>query len=128
MKGKYCGYCYFNNVAIAARYALKRNWARRILIVDFDVHHGQATQQEFYEETQVLYFSIHRYEHGAFWPNLRESDVDFIGIDNGKGFNINVPLNTTGLGDDDYMAIVCNILLPAAYEVSVFAYVAFTVA
>lgn len=103
-------------------------WARKILIVDFDVHHGQATQQEFYEDNNVLYFSIHRYEHGKFWPNLRESNVDFIGLGKGKGFNINVPLNTTGLGDDDYMAIVCNILLPVAYEVSIFACAAFNVA
>lgn len=65
----------------------------------------------------VLYFSIHRYEHGLFWPNLRESESDHIGEGKGNGYNINIPLNVTGLTDADYMAIVLNILLPVAYEV-----------
>ena len=47
---------------------------------------------------RVMYFSIHRYEHGEFWPNLRESDYDFIGEGNGRGYNINVPLNKVGNG------------------------------
>lgn len=67
---------------------------------------------------RVLYFSTHRYEFGTFWPNLKESDVHYIGEGNGKGYNINVPLNTTGLSDVDYLAIVTHILLPVAYEVS----------
>lgn len=50
MKSEYCGYCYFNNVAIAAKRALETGKASRILIVDFDVHHGQATQQAFYDD------------------------------------------------------------------------------
>lgn len=66
----------------------------------------------------VLYFSIHRWEHGEFWPNLRESDSDYVGEGKGKGYNINIPLNETGMDDTDYLAIVLNILLPVAYEVS----------
>ena len=53
--------------------------AEKILIVDFDVHHGQATQYEFYDNPNVMYFSIHRYEQGEFWPHLRESNFDYIG-------------------------------------------------
>lgn len=119
MRTEYCGYCYLNNVAIAADHALTNRWSWKILIVDVDVHHGQGIQQMFYADNRVLYFSIHRYEHGEFWPNLRESNFDYIGEDKGKGFNVNVPLNATGLGDDDYLAIVQNILLPLAYEVRV---------
>lgn len=66
---------------------------------------------------RVLYFSVHRFEHGTFWPNLRESDCDFIGEGPGEGFNFNVPLNKTGLGDVDYLAIFHHVLLPVAVEV-----------
>lgn len=65
-----------------------------------------------------MYFSIHRYEHGQFWPNLRESDWDYTGNGDGQGFNINVPLNATGMRDTDYLAIFHQILLPVASEVS----------
>ncbi|XP_018323609.1 histone deacetylase 6 isoform X2 [Agrilus planipennis] len=116
MYNEFSGYCYFNNVAITAQHLLDQNLAQRILIIDFDVHHGQGTQQTFYNDNRVLYFSIHRYENGTFWPNLRESNFDFVGDGNGRGYNINVPLNETGLGDDDYLAIVLQILLPVAYE------------
>lgn len=66
---------------------------------------------------RVLYFSIHRYENGQFWPNLRESDWDYTGSGDGQGFNINIPLNATGMKDTDYLAIFHQILLPIASEV-----------
>lgn len=65
----------------------------------------------------MLYFSIHRYEHGQFWPNLRESDFDYVGNGNGVGFNVNVPLNSTAMENKDYMAIVHYLLIPLAIEV-----------
>lgn len=52
MFNEYCGYCFFNNVGIAAQYALDQNLAQKILIVDYDVHHGQATQQMFYDDNR----------------------------------------------------------------------------
>ncbi|XP_018305057.1 histone deacetylase 6 isoform X2 [Mycetomoellerius zeteki] len=116
MKSEYCGYCFFNNVALAAEKALSSNLANRILIVDWDVHHGQATQQMFYNDPRVVYFSIHRYEHGEFWPNLRESDFHYIGEELGEGYNFNVPLNKTGMTNADYIAIFQQVLLPMAYE------------
>ncbi|XP_050425682.1 histone deacetylase 6-like [Adelges cooleyi] len=116
MKSEFCGYCFFNNVAIAVEYCLRLYSVEKILIVDWDVHHGQATQQMFYDDPRVLYFSIHRYENGQFWPNLRESDWDYTGQGDGQGFNINVPLNTTGMKDSDYLAIINHILLPVASE------------
>ncbi|EFN88230.1 Histone deacetylase 6 [Harpegnathos saltator] len=116
MKSEYCGYCFFNNVALAAEKALTSNWASKILIVDWDVHHGQATQQMFYNDPRVVYFSIHRYEYGEFWPNLRESDFHNVGEDLGEGFNFNIPLNKTGMTNADYIAVFQQILLPMAYE------------
>ncbi|KAL0119653.1 hypothetical protein PUN28_007827 [Cardiocondyla obscurior] len=116
MKSEYCGYCFFNNVAIAAEKALISGLANKILIVDWDVHHGQATQQMFYNDPRVVYFSIHRYEYGEFWPNLRESDFHYVGEDLGEGYNFNIPLNKTGMTNADYIAIFQQVLLPMAYE------------
>ncbi|CAL8109628.1 unnamed protein product [Orchesella dallaii] len=116
MKSEYCGYCYFNNVAIAAKRALEMGKASRILIVDFDVHHGQATQQMFYDDPRVLYFSTHRFEHGTFWPNLEESNFQYIGSSDGVGFNCNVPLNKIGMGNSDFLSIWHQLLLPMAYQ------------
>ncbi|XP_054723790.1 histone deacetylase 6-like [Uloborus diversus] len=116
MEQQACGFCFFNNVAIAAKYALKEFDIKKILIIDWDVHHGQATQQSFYDDPRVLYFSIHRYEHGEFWPHLRESNFDFTGSNIAPGFNINVPLNATKQGSAEYLSIFNNVLLPIAYE------------
>ncbi|KPI95125.1 Histone deacetylase 6, partial [Papilio xuthus] len=116
MRSEPCGYCFYNNVALAAKHAIDNKGLSRILIVDWDVHHGQATQQMFYEDDRVVYFSIHRYEHGTFWPNLRQSDFNYVGEGRGKGYNFNVPLNKTGLGDADYLAIWHQLLMPMALE------------
>lgn len=118
MKGAHNGYCFFNNVAVAAQYALANLKVKRILIVDWDVHHGQGTQRFFYNDPRVLFFSIHRFQNGTFWPFLRESDYDYVGEGEGLGFNFNVPLNETGMKNEDYLAIFQQILLPVAVEVS----------
>lgn len=109
-------YCIFNNVAIAASYCLNKYNLKRVLIVDWDVHHGQATQRTFYDDDRVLYVSLHRYESGAFWPELIESNYNCIGSDKARGFNVNVPLNNVGLCDSDYLAIWHNLLLPIFHE------------
>ncbi|XP_013408875.1 LOW QUALITY PROTEIN: histone deacetylase 6-like [Lingula anatina] len=111
-----CGYCFFNNVAIAAKRALDKFGLERVLIVDWDVHHGQGTQYMFYDDPRVMYVSIHRYEYGNFWPNLRESDYDYIGEGRGTGYNINIPLNKTGMTNSDYMAVFHQLLMPIFYE------------
>nr|XP_026498088.1 histone deacetylase 6 isoform X3 [Vanessa tameamea] len=117
MRAEPCGYCFYNNVALAARHALQQG-VERILIIDWDVHHGQATQQMFYDDPRVVYFSIHRYEHGSFWPSLRQSDFHYTGSGAGEGYNFNVPLNCTGMKDADYLAIWHQLLLPMALEFS----------
>ncbi|XP_077121026.1 polyamine deacetylase HDAC10 isoform X2 [Ranitomeya variabilis] len=110
------GFCVFNNVAVAAEYAKSKYNVQRILIVDWDVHHGQGIQYIFEDDPSVLYFSWHRYEHGSFWPNLRESDFDSVGKGRGTGFNINLPWNQIGMGNADYMAAFFHVLLPLAFE------------
>ena len=104
-KNDLCGFSLFNSVAIAARHTLSNLNVAKVLIVDFDVHHGQGTQYEFYDDPRVLYASIHRHDYGKYWPHLRESDFDHVGLDAGKGFNLNIPLNSKDLEDADYLAI-----------------------
>ncbi|XP_077373528.1 polyamine deacetylase HDAC10 isoform X2 [Festucalex cinctus] len=110
------GFCVFNNVAIAAKYAQQKYGVQRVLIVDWDIHHGQGVQYAFEDDPSVLYFSWHRYEHQKFWPGLRESDYDNVGKDKGAGFNINVPWNKVGMQNSDYLAVFFHVLLPVAYE------------
>ncbi|XP_056000033.1 histone deacetylase 6-like [Ostrea edulis] len=116
MYNEFNGYCLLNNVALAAKRALDVYGLERVLILDWDVHHGQGIQYFFYNDPRVLYFSIHKYLDGEEWPYLRESDYDHIGEGRGTGFNINVPLNVIGCDNSVYLAIFFNILLPIAYE------------
>ncbi len=92
------GFCIYNNAAVAAEKA-KEMGAERILIVDFDIHHGNGTQEIFYSRDDVLYFSTHRY---PFYPGTGKFDE--IGEGKGKGFNINIPL-PSGLSDGEYKKI-----------------------
>ncbi|XP_061496196.1 polyamine deacetylase HDAC10 isoform X2 [Rhineura floridana] len=110
------GFCIFNNVAIAAKYAKRKYGLQRILIVDWDVHHGQGIQYIFDEDPSVLYFSWHRFEHQQYWPSLSESNYDAAGQGKGRGFNINVPWNKIGMGNSDYVAAFLHVLLPLAFE------------
>ncbi|XP_051157259.1 histone deacetylase 6-like [Leptopilina boulardi] len=111
-----CGFCIFNNVAIAAKYALKNYNVKRILIVDWDVHHGNGTQSIFKDDSNVLYISIHRYDNGAFFPNSEKGNSDFVGDGVGKGFNVNIPWNEKGMGDAEYIAAFQQVVMPIAYQ------------
>ncbi len=102
------GFCFFNNVAVAAKYALANYDIKRVLIVDFDVHHGNGTQDTFYADRNVLYFSTHQY---PFYPGT--GSIDETGAREGEGFTVNVPL-IAGWGDDEYQTVFEDILAPVA--------------
>lgn len=104
------GFCIFNNVAIAARYALERHGLRRVMIVDWDVHHGNGTQEAFLKDQRVLYFSVHQYPH---FPDT--GYFDEVGEGEGAGYTVNVPL-PLGCGDSDYGNIFRHLLIPLAQQ------------
>jgi acetoin utilization deacetylase AcuC-like enzyme len=90
------GFCFFNAVAVAARDAQRRHGAGRILVADFDVHHGNGTQETFWEDDSVAYLSVHRY---PFYPGT--GGLDETGSGPGLGLTVNVPLGA-GAGDEFY--------------------------
>jgi acetoin utilization deacetylase AcuC-like enzyme len=108
--GQARGFCLFNNVAIAAKYGLRRHGLKRVLIVDWDVHHGNGTMHSFYETDEVLYFSVHQYPH---YPGT--GAIEEIGTGAGTGYTVNVPLYG-GQGDGDYLYLFRELLLPLARE------------
>lgn len=88
----------------------------RILILDWDVHHGNGIQHIFEDEPRVLYISIHRYDHGGFFPCSDDANYDRVGTGRGTGFNVNIPWNRKGMGDTEYLAAFLNVVMPIAYE------------
>uniref|UniRef100_A0A670YDC7 Histone deacetylase n=1 Tax=Pseudonaja textilis TaxID=8673 RepID=A0A670YDC7_PSETE len=111
------GFCYFNSVAISAKLLQQRLNVNKILIVDWDVHHGNGTQQAFYSDPNVLYISLHRYDDGNFFPGSGAPDE--VGIGLGIGFNVNIAF-TGGLnppiGDPEYLTAFRTIVMPIAHE------------
>uniref|UniRef100_A0AAY4DH11 Histone deacetylase n=1 Tax=Denticeps clupeoides TaxID=299321 RepID=A0AAY4DH11_9TELE len=111
------GFCYFNSVAIAAKLLQHRLNVSKILIVDWDVHHGNGTQQAFYTDPNVLYLSLHRYDNGNFFPGSGAPDE--VGSGPGLGFNVNMAF-TGGLdppmGDAEYLSAFRTVVMPIANE------------
>ncbi|CAD6187283.1 unnamed protein product [Caenorhabditis auriculariae] len=106
------GFCFFNNVAITARYLQQKYPVQcaRIAIVDWDVHHGNGTQLCFEEDPFVLYLSLHRHDNGNFFPGT--GSVVEVGKGAGKGFTVNVPFSGDVMRDNDYLAAWRGIVLP----------------
>jgi acetoin utilization deacetylase AcuC-like enzyme len=102
------GFCIYNNAAIAARYAQKSKKAEKVLIIDWDLHHGNGTQHSFESDPTVLYFSTHQYPH---YPGTGHTEE--VGQGQGKGYTVNVPL-PGGQGDRDFAWIYQDILVPIA--------------
>jgi acetoin utilization deacetylase AcuC-like enzyme len=102
------GFCLFNNVAIATRYLQRRYGVKCVLIIDWDVHHGNGTQHSFYDDPTVLFFSTHQY---PYYPGTGRATET--GQGKGEGLTINVPMSP-GQGDEDYREVFEQVLVPAA--------------
>jgi acetoin utilization deacetylase AcuC-like enzyme len=102
------GFCLFNNIAVAAQVALDEFGLRRVLIFDWDVHHGNGTQDIFYESPEVLFISAHQYPHYPGTGDWREA-----GKQAGLGYTVNLPL-PAGVGDDGFARLAQEVLVPLA--------------
>jgi len=102
------GFCIFNNVAIGVKYAQKKHKQKKVLIVDWDAHHGNGTQSIFYEDPTVFYFSVHQFPH---YPGTGTDSEE--GEGEGKGFTLNMPM-CAGSGDLEYIEVFESIFYPAA--------------
>ena len=100
VKNSAMGFCVFNNIALCAAYAIKSEKATRVLIVDWDVHHGNGTQDMFYTSDQVFYLSLHQY---PFYPMTGKAEES--GVNSGAGYTMNCPLSH-GTNDDEYVRIL----------------------
>jgi acetoin utilization deacetylase AcuC-like enzyme len=100
------GFCLFNNVALAARHALNEHGMERVAIVDWDLHHGNGTQNAFYDDARVLFVSAHQYPHYPGTGGIRE-----VGQGPGEGFTVNIPL-PPGIGDIEYATVFHAIVAP----------------
>jgi len=109
-RGQGRGFCLFNNIAVAACFALNKLGLERVLIADWDLHHGNGTQHSFEAENRVLYFSTHQ---SPFYPGTGQ--VDEVGHGRGEGYTVNVPISS-GHGDAEYVQMYSRLLKPLALE------------
>ncbi|XP_043229076.1 histone deacetylase 4-like isoform X5 [Amphibalanus amphitrite] len=111
------GFCFFNSVAVAARLLRLQLSVEKVMIVDWDVHHGNGTQQLFYDSSHVLYLSLHRHDDGNFFPGTG-APVE-CGVEDGMGFNVNVAWSggcSPPMGDAEYLAAFRSIVMPIARD------------
>lgn len=110
------GFCLFNNTCIASRVCQETFGpaCRKILILDWDVHHGNGCQKAFYEDPNILYISLHVHQGGNFYPSGPEGGMDRCGAGAGEGYNVNIPWESKGMGDGDYMYAFQHVVMPIA--------------
>lgn len=114
------GFGYFNSVAIAAKKITMQTAVKRVLILDWDIHHGNGTQQIFYNDPSVLYISLHRHDNGHFFPGT--GLIEEVGEGAGTNYNINIAWKSStdgsfvSMSDAEYMAAFVHIILPVAKE------------
>lgn len=111
------GFCFFNSVAIAARQLHQKLNIEKILIIDWDVHHGNGTQSMFYDDRNILYISMHRYDDGSFFPGTGAPTE--VGEGDGYGFNVNIAFSgglNPPMGDAEYMAAFRTVVMPIAKD------------
>jgi acetoin utilization deacetylase AcuC-like enzyme len=102
------GFCLFNTIAIGAEHLKRTHGAKKILIMDWDVHHGNGTQDAFYDDPSVLFISTHQY---PYYPG--SGAVTEVGVDAGEGYTINIPL-PAGCADPEYVQVFEDVVIPAA--------------
>lgn len=112
------GFCLFSNVAVAAKNILKNypESVRRIMILDWDIHHGNGTQKAFYDDDRILYVSLHRFELGKYYPGTVHGQYDQTGEGKGEGFNCNITWPVGNVGDAEYMWAFEQIVMPMGRE------------
>jgi acetoin utilization deacetylase AcuC-like enzyme len=104
------GFCLFNNIAVAAAHAIDAGGAGRVLVLDWDVHHGNGTEAIFAESDEVLYASIHE------WPLYPGTGpADYTGTGAGEGFTVNLPV-PPGSGSEDFLSLVQHVVAPIARD------------
>jgi acetoin utilization deacetylase AcuC-like enzyme len=103
------GFCLFNNIAVAAAYALARHGLERVMVIDWDVHHGNGTQEIFWNDPRVLFVSLHQY---PFYPGT--GAVDDIGGSDARGRSVNIPM-TAGFGDVEWTAAFRRVVAPVGH-------------
>ena len=112
------GFCLFSNAAIAARHILDNypNKVKKILILDWDIHHGNGTHLAFEDDPNVLYISLHRFELSKFYPGTKLGDIDQVGKNEGEGFSCNITWPVSGINDVEYMYAFRKIVMPICEE------------
>ena len=111
MKNRAMGFCIFGNAAVAAHYARNTFGLERIMIVDWDVHHGNGTQDAFYQDPNVLFVSLHQHD---WYPRL-SGELEQIGSGAGAGYTVNIPL-PAGTGDRGYIAAFEQLVVPIGLQ------------
>lgn len=113
---EHMGFCFFNNVSVAVKVTQQLTSIKKVLILDWDVHHGNGTQRAFYDDPSVLYISLHRYDNGTYYPNGPFGSMISCGDGPGLGYSVNIPWPGKGMGDADYIHAFQSIVMPIAME------------
>jgi len=108
LRDRAMGFCLFNTIAIGAKYLKRHHGAKRILIMDWDVHHGNGTQDAFYDDPSVLFISTHQY---PYYPGT--GAINEVGVNAGEGYTVNIPL-PAGCADTEYLHVFREIVVPTA--------------
>jgi len=108
LRNRAMGFCLFNTMAIGAEYVKRAHGAKKVMIMDWDVHHGNGTQDAFYDDPSVLFISTHQF---PFYPG--SGAVNEVGVGAGEGFTLNIPL-PAGCDDAEYLQVFQEIIVPAA--------------
>jgi acetoin utilization deacetylase AcuC-like enzyme len=110
LRDRAMGFCLFNTIAIGAQHLKQAHGATRILIMDWDVHHGNGTQDAFYDDPSVFFISTHQF---PYYPG--SGALNEVGINAGEGYTINVPL-PAGCGDPEYLRVFRDVVVPAVHK------------